>query len=295
MRRGLLLGVASLLIATPGIGQAQVLAFHQSLIIHGGVIHTGVEGAAPAEMVIAREGRITYVGRNQPTQTQNDDVVIDLKGAALFPGFTDGHAHLDGIGWRELTLNLEGSASIAEAMQRLSDWAKSHPEGIIVGRGWIETRWPEARFLTAADLDAAAPGRVVLLTRADGHAVTVSSAALAAARIDVATVAPEGGRIDRSAEGTPNGFFVDAAMNLVEPLMPQADPEALRAAYRAGFRVEAAYGWTGIHFMSTPWKDVPLLEQMAEAHRYVATGHKNSPSNKLSDIIFIPPQKFNGI
>jgi predicted amidohydrolase YtcJ len=47
--------------------------------------------------------------------------------------------------------------------------------------------------------------------------------------------------------------------------MPQADPEALRDAYRAGFRVEAAYGWTGVHFMSAPWKDIPLLEAMAEA------------------------------
>ncbi len=259
MKGALLLGVASLLIAAPGTGQTQ------SLIIHGGVIRTGVDGAPMAEMVIAREGRITYVGRNVPTVTHDDDVVVDLKGATLFPGFTDGHAHLDGIGWRELTMNLEGSASVAEAMQRLTDWAKAHPEGVIVGRGWIETRWPEARFLTAADLDAAASGRVVLLTRADGHAVTVSSAALAAVGIDAKTAAPEGGRIDRAADGRPNGFFVDAAMSLVEQLMPQADPEALRDAYRAGFRVEAAYGWTGLHFMSAPWKDVPLLEQMAEA------------------------------
>lgn len=260
MRTALLLGAAaSLLIAAPGDGRAQ------SLILHGGTIHTGVDGAPPAEMVVVRDGRIAYVGPNRPTETRDDDVVVDLKGATLFPGFTDGHAHLDGIGWRELTLNLEGSASIAEAMKRLSDWAAAHPEGVIVGRGWIETHWPEARFLTAADLDAAAPGRIVLLTRADGHAVTVSSAALAAARIDASTPAPAGGRIDKTADGAPNGFFVDAAMALVETLAPQADPEALREAYRAGFRVEAAYGWTGLHFMSAPWKDVPLLEQMAEA------------------------------
>ncbi len=259
MRSARLLGVACLLMAAPGVGQAQ------NLILHGGTIHTGVDGAPPAGMVVVRDGRIAYVGPNRPTETRDDDVVVDLKGATLFPGFTDGHAHLDGIGWRELTLNLEGSASIAEAMKRLSDWAAVHPEGVIVGRGWIETHWPEARFLTAADLDAAAPGRIVLLTRADGHAVTVSSPALAAARIDASTFAPDGGRIDKTADGTPNGFFVDAAMSLVESLAPQADPGALREAYRAGFRVEAAYGWTGVHFMSAPWKDVPLLEQMAEA------------------------------
>jgi predicted amidohydrolase YtcJ len=110
-----------------------------------------------------------------------------------------------------------------------------------------------------------APGRVVLLGRADGHAVTASSAALAATHIDPATPAPAGGEIAKDADGKPTGFLLDAAMQLVASLRPQADPAALRAAYQAGFKVEAAYGWTGVHFMSAPWKDIPLLETMAEA------------------------------
>ena len=150
-------------------------------------------------------------------------------------------------------------------MARLAAWAEANPEGPIVGRGWIETHWPEARFLTAADLDAAAPGRVVLLSRSDGHAVVASSAALAAAGVDASTVAPSGGEILKDADGRPTGLLVDAAEQLVAGLTPQADPEALREAYRAGFRVEAAYGWTGVHFMSAPWRDIPLLEAMAEA------------------------------
>src|SRR5690606_11718867 len=112
---------------------------------------------------------------------------------------------------------------------------------------------------------AAAPGRVVLLSRADGHAVVASSAALTAAGITAATAAPAGGEILKDAAGRPTGLLVDAAEQLVGGLMPQADPEALREAYRAGFRVEAEYGWTGLHFMSAPWRDVPLMEAMAEA------------------------------
>ena len=123
----------------------------------------------------------------------------------------------------------------------------------------------EARFLTAADLDAAAPGRVVLLSRADGHAVVASSAALAAAGVTADTAAPSGGEILKDEAGRPTGLLVDAAEQLVAALAPQADPTALREAYRAGFRVEAEYGWTGLHFMSAPWRDVPLMEDMAEA------------------------------
>lgn len=251
------------------MGGAASTASAQDLLIHGGPIYTGLTaGDTPerVEAVVVREGRIVFVG---PAWAAPEDKTglteIDLKGAALFPGFTDGHAHLDGIGWRELTLNLECSASVAEAMARLTAWADSHPDGPIIGRGWIETHWPEGRFLTRDDLDAAAPGRVVLLGRADGHAVAASSAALAAAGIDGSTVAPSGGEILKDASGRPTGLLVDAAEGLVAGLMPQADPDATRAAYREGFRVEAAYGWTGVHFMSAPWRDVPLLEQMADA------------------------------
>ncbi len=247
------------------LGSAAWSAQAQELLIRGGTIYTGVAAQPTAEVVLVQDGRIAYVGPASGAPEVEYAETLDLLGATMFPGFTDGHAHLDGIGWRELTLNLEGSASVAEAMARLAAWAEAHPEGPIVGRGWIETRWPEARFLTAADLDAAAPGRVVLLGRADGHAVVASSAALTAAGIDASTAAPAGGEILKGPDGRPTGLLVDAAEQLVAGLMPQADPEALRAAYRAGFRVEAAYGWTGVHFMSAPWKDIPLLEAMAEA------------------------------
>ena len=256
--------IRPLLLAVLLAGTA-VSAQAQDLVIRGGPIYTGVDARPTAEVVQVRDGRISYVGPAAGAPAADGLTPIDLKGAALFPGFTDGHAHLDGIGWRELTLNLEGSASVAEAMARLTAWAEAHPDGPIVGRGWIETRWPEARFLTAADLDAAAPGRVVLLGRADGHAVVASTAALAAAGVTADTVAPSGGEILKGPDGRPTGLLVDAAEGLVAGLMPQADPAAVRAAYRAGFRVEAEYGWTGLHFMSAPWKEVPLMEAMAEA------------------------------
>lgn len=238
----------------------------QNLIIHGGPIYTGVDGAPPAQQVTVVDGRITYVGPMRLERTPPDEY-IDLKGAALFPGFTDGHAHLDGIGRREMQLNLEGSTSVDEAMARLAAWAEAHPEGPILGRGWIETRWPEARFLTRQDVDAAAPGRLVALWRADGHATVISSSVLAAAGIDASTVAPSGGEILKDAAGQPTGLLVDAAMDLLGGFWSQIgdNPVSARDRYRAGFTVYARYGWTGIHFMSAPWRDVPLLEEMAEA------------------------------
>lgn len=249
--------VSALLLAVPGAALAQ------DMLIRGGPIHTGVVAAASAEVVLVRDGRIVFVGAEAGLPDHAGVPVIDLEGAALFPGFTDGHAHLDGIGAREMTLNLEGSASVDEAMVRLEAWAVANPEGPILGRGWIETHWPEGRFLIAADLDAAAPGRIVLLGRADGHAVVASSAALEAAGIDADTVAPAGGEILKDENGQPTGLLVDAAEGLVAGLIPPPTEATRREMYRAGFAVYARYGWTGIHFMSAPWGDVPLLETMA--------------------------------
>ena len=248
------------LLATPSAAQ--------DMLIRGGMIYTGDADNPTAEVVVVDDGRITFVGAAEDQPAVEASVpVIDLKGATLFPGFTDGHAHLDGIGWRELTLNLEGSASVADAMDRLKAWAADHPEGVIVGRGWIETHWPEGRFLTAADIEAAAPGRVVLLGRADGHAVVVSPAALAAAGITAETAAPEGGDILKDDAGQPTGMLVDAAERLVADLYPTQDEAARLEAYRAAYKVYARYGWTGLHNMGIGMEDAALVAAMPATER----------------------------
>lgn len=236
------------------------------LVIWGGPIHTADEARPTAEAVAVDDGRIVYVGDAAGARGRvgPGTEVIDLRGAALFPGFTDGHAHLRGIGEREMTLNLEGAASLAEAMARLTAWAGAHPETrVIWGRGWIETHWPEGRTPDRRDLDAAAPGRAVVLTRADGHALVASSEALARAGITAASEPGFGGEILKDAAGAPTGVLIDAAMALVADLQPEADAAAAEAAYRAGFEVYARYGWTGVHNMSAPPQDVEILEALA--------------------------------
>ncbi len=236
------------------------------LVVWGGPVYTAVDAAPRAEAVVVRGGRIAFVGARAAARrwVGPRTRVVDLHGAALFPGFTDSHAHLRGIGERELTLNLEGSRSAAEVRERLAAYAAKLPPGRpVFGRGWIETGWPEGRFLQASDLDQAAPGRVVLLGRADGHALTASTAALQAAGVDARTPDPFGGRIDKDAQGRPTGVLVDNAMALVGKLRTAPTEADRLAAFRAAFKVEAAYGWTGVHSMSVSWADVPLLERMA--------------------------------
>jgi predicted amidohydrolase YtcJ len=84
-----------------------------------------------------------------------------------------------------MTLNLEGRIP-AKIFSRRSRSAsrKTERNKWITGRGWIETFWKPPQFPTRADLDKIAPDNPVFLTRADGHAAVVNSAALKLANID---------------------------------------------------------------------------------------------------------------
>jgi predicted amidohydrolase YtcJ len=221
------------------------------VLLAGGPIHTGVADAAPVEAVAILGNRIAFVGALAEARRAVPGArEIDLAGAAAFPGFVDSHVHLVGVGMREMTLNLEGSASIAELQARLGAWAARQPTGPILGSGWIETHWPEHRFPTHADLDAVVADRPVYLERSDGHAGVANSAALALAGITASTPNPAGGEILRDASGAPAGMFVDNAQRLIRDRLPKPDAARTREALARADRLYRSRGWTAGHHMA---------------------------------------------
>ena len=236
-------------------------------IFTGGQIYTGVDDAPTAEAVAVADGVIVAVGARELVEAGAGDnpTIVDLKGATLFPGFTDAHAHFFGIGMRELSLNLEGVGSISELVSIVAANVQHAGEGeLVYGRGWIETGWPEGRMPNRDDLDPVSGDTPVVLERADGHAMVANSAALAAAGIDDATPDTDGGKIERDANGRATGILIDNAMNAVAPLFSEPDMAEKREAYAKASDVYAAYGWTGLHNMSVDPEDLEIIESMAD-------------------------------
>jgi hypothetical protein len=234
-------------------------------VITGGTIYTGNPDQPTVEaVVIGADGRIQATVPPTAADWSDDEInLIDLDGAVMFPGFTDSHIHLLGIGERELTLNLEGTASVAELVTRLeAEVSDKAPGSVIFGRGWIETGWPEARMPNAADLDAISSDHKIILQRSDGHAMVVNSATLTVAGITRDTPDPEGGRIERNTDGTPNGLLIDNAMGLVAPLVTVPDAEGLKIALETGAKLYASRGWTGGHNMSVAPQEIPLMAEL---------------------------------
>jgi predicted amidohydrolase YtcJ len=245
-------------------------AWAGDLLIHGGPIHTGVVAAPTAQAVLVRDDRIAFVGDLAAARAKAAKGVrdIDLKGAAAFPGFVDAHAHLTGVGLRELTLNLDRTDSVESMVATVRAHAAAHPEGPIFGRGWIETHWPEKRFPNRADLDRAAPGRIVVLERADGHAVVASSAALAAAKVTRDTPVPAGGQILKGPDGAPDGMLVDHAQSLVAGVIPPPSEALKRQALEKAGVLYASRGWTGLGNMSVEGADLAILQGLAADKRF---------------------------
>src|SRR2546428_4363486 len=199
------------------------------LIFINGNIYTANDKQPQADAVAVKGDRIVFVGSNanakkfQSTSTR----VVDLHGKTMLAGMTDAHQHLAGVGFREMTLNLEGITNLQDFLIKVRARVdKAAPGQWVTGRGWIETFWQPPVFPTRWDLDKIAPNNPVILTRADGHGAVANSAALKIAGITKDTPNPFGGEISKDKQsGEPNGMLLDAARGLVDRHIPPTLPE----------------------------------------------------------------------
>ncbi|MCH1866875.1 amidohydrolase [Nocardioides sp. CFH 31398] len=184
--------------------------------------------------------------------------VVDARGALLTAGFTDAHVHTVRTGFALLGLDLTGVPSLTAVLDRVAAHAAAHPDaGVLLGQGWDETGWSTPRPPTAEELERAAPGRRVQLTRVDGHSAVLSPA-LASLVPGLADLEgwSDDGRVERDAH--------HAARAALELMITDADRlDAARAACRA----MAAVGLLGFHENAAPHigpeAEIPLVRQAA--------------------------------
>ena len=252
------------------------------LVLINAKVYTANEKLPEAEAVAILKDKIIFVGSaNESIQyTCNDNRIEDLQGKFIFPGFIDAHAHLKGIGYREMNLNLQGANSLKEMLTQVEIYANKLEQGKwVVGRGWIEKKWPEGRFPTIQELDMISPDKPMALERADGHAIIVNSLALEMANITGDTPDPVGGKIDKDVSGKPNGVLIDKASLLVESIIPKRTREDEKQALRLGLDRTAMMGWTQLQDAGSPLSDYEILKEIKEEeglpvriHMYISDG-----------------------
>lgn len=147
-------------------------------LYRNGSIYTAADPFATA-MVVDGD-TVAWVGSEQAATSIADASmeVIDLRGALLAPGFVDSHVHLTETGVALAGLQL---AHVRSAQQLLDAVAGASEGRIVVGHGWDETAWEDPRLPTLEELDRAAGGKEVYLSRIDVHSALVSPALVASA------------------------------------------------------------------------------------------------------------------
>jgi predicted amidohydrolase YtcJ len=166
---------------------------------------------------------------------------VDLGGRCVLPGFTDSHVHFPTWALSQRDVQLDGCASLAEALDRV----RAHPrEGTwFRGQGWRDADWPDGPP-TAAALDEVVSDRPAMLISKDYHALWLNSAALALAGGDLEV---DGGVVVRDAAGEPTGvLYEESAWRFKARFVETPDDEYL-AAMRDGVRVAASRGVTCLH------------------------------------------------
>lgn len=190
---------------------------------------------------------------------------VDGGGKTLLPGLIDAHGHVQGLGQEKRQLDLRGSPSLADALQRLKAFAAANPRAPwLLGRGWNQVLWDGKQFPTAADLDAVIADRPVLLERIDGHASWANSAALKLAGISRRSKDPDGGQIIRANNGEPTGVFIDNAMAMLSNKVPAASNDEQLAQFQAALQELASLGMTGVHDAGISPDDYQRYRQLGQ-------------------------------
>lgn len=221
----------------------------KTFIVEGDIVT--MDPARPrARAMAVRDGRIVAVGSADEAHAAVGPgmPVLRYANGTVVPGLIDTHNHMQWTGIQSRLVDLAGARSIADIQQAIRAYAARNPQvrWITSGSGWHVVNLQEKRYPTRQELDAARADRPVYLPRV-GHAGVANTLALQLAGIGADTPEPAGGKIEREADGTPNGVLMEPpAFEPVARLVPPPTMADQEAALREIQQAYHAAGLTGI-------------------------------------------------
>ena len=197
-----------------------------------GAIYTVDAASSRARAVAVRDGRIVAVGTDDDVRDHvgSGTEVVDLAGKMLLPGFQDAHVHAQGGGIDRLRVDMSEVHSADEYARLIRTYADANPDADwILGGGWAMDIFPGGTP-SRQQLDAIVPDRPAFFANRDNHAAWVNTRALEIAGVGASTTDPVDGRIEREADGSPQGTLHEGAMAFVRRHVPDPDDDTKRKA-----------------------------------------------------------------
>ncbi len=243
------------------------------LIVHNGIIYSVDSAFTVYEAMAIKGGKIMELNSNKEILEKFEaNEINDLKGKSVFPGFIDAHCHFLGYGLGLQQVNLVGTRSFNEVVERTVAFSNNLPAdgpeitaangktGWLIGRGWDQNDWESKQYPTKKVLDSLFPNRPVFLTRIDGHAALANEVALKLAGISNATKI-SGGEILKNGNKL-TGVLIDNAVDLVKTFIPKNNKEKIEHALLSAQDNCLAMGLTTVDDAGLMKQDIDVIDEL---------------------------------
>ncbi|RIV46925.1 amidohydrolase [Flagellimonas pelagia] len=234
------------------------------LIVYNANIYTVDDDFPKACCVAIKDGKFVAVSENADIYKKyKAKEELDAEGKTIVPGLIDAHCHFYGLGLNQQVVDLVGTTSFDEILDKVVAFQKERPSDFIRGRGWDQNDWEEKEFPTKDKLDELFPDTPVALRRIDGHALLVNQKALDLAGITLDTKV-EGGEIVIQ-DGKLTGVLVDNPMGLVDAIVPQPSRAQQIQALKDAERISLDYGLTTVNDAGLARSTIELIDSLQQA------------------------------
>jgi len=234
------------------------------LLVTNANIYTVNANFAKAEAFAIRNGKFIAVGKSQVLKNKYDaSKYIDANGKTILPGLIDAHCHFFGLGLQQQKVDLTGTKSYDEVLQKIKAFQDKKHARFITGRGWDQNDWTVKEFPTKEKLDALFPKTPVAVTRIDGHALLANQAALDLAGITDKTKV-SGGEIIKQ-NGKITGVLIDNAMSKVYAVIPNPSKSEQIQALLDAQKICTDLGLTTVDDAGLMRENLELIDSLQKA------------------------------
>jgi len=253
MKQAFLLFLSSILLLSCSSPEAD-------LIIHNAVVYTVNKDFEKATAVAVKNGKFIAVGGEDLIELYSAKSIVDLNGFPIYPGFIDAHCHFYNFGLLQQQLDLSGTKSFEEVIQRITGYVESNPGVPVLGQGWDQNTWEIKEYPTKEILDQRFPNELIAVKRVDGHALLVNQKVLDLAGIDSSTEV-DGGVVVR-VDGALTGVLIDNAMDSVYQALPKPTIKQQEEALLAAQKICFQNGLTTVDDAGLDKEQLELIESM---------------------------------
>ena len=197
-----------------------------------------------AKSIAINDGKIIEVSNENLDYKYNTKEILDVKGKVILPGLIDSHCHFYNLGLDQQVVDLRGTNSFDEIIQRLKIYDLNNDSNVIIGRGWDQNDWEIKKFPLNLKLNKNFENKIVVLERIDGHAYIVNDYALELAGIDENTMVRGGLVLLKN--NKPTGVLIDAPMSMVDRILPDKTIKEKVNALKEAQEISFSYGLTTV-------------------------------------------------